>query len=863
MIIVMVLTLVMQVIGQTKPILTGSEALAQILEDAARGKSTIPFELYPYGLLEWLDKMGDEPLYEMFRGSSMEPLALTVEDQASMAWIPPGNFVMGNYMDLDEGVQNELPLHSVYVSGFYIGKYEVTKELWDDVYDWAITHSYSFDNSASGKDTDHPVQMVNWYDCVKWCNARSEKEGMIPAYYTSSAKTTVYRTGQVDVDNSSVNWSSGYRLPTEAEWEKAARGGTSGHRFPWSNTDNITHTMANYYSSSSYAYDTSSTRGYHSTFTNSQPYTSPVGYFAPNDYGLYDMAGNALEWCWDWYGSYSSDSQIDPLGPTSGSTRIARGGFWAGFAIYSRVAFREFLYPVIPIDPTGFRPVLPSTFEWRQAIETQPVQPTYGNCPAKGTNKNSLVLVTHGWINRTFSPISPDDPAWVDGISNVISGYLTSHSLTNWQIYGYKWVDGAWKVFPTHALNNAKQAGEILGDCLGSQGWSHIHLIAHSAGAGLIQAATERIKTLTNTTVHCTFLDPYVGRHYEGVSRYGTNADWSDQYFSRDSLTRNRGLGSLGPLTESPLDNAYNVDVTPLDPNKEIGMKFRSSVTGEMEPCIKTMTSHEWPYEFYSNTITGNITSEYEGFGFPLSKEGGGWSSGVPNYTPGNDPAQILGTPDPSCIEIHDYTPPAWANTVIDFTESPTIQSDTGTIQKWLDSLKLSSGSPAWIATVVSSTNPINMISFDTQFSSTNGAQGLLSVYWDDQVIGSIDERVFTTNHYTFSFPNTTANSGHILGFRLDSFTNIQSIVTITNIVLNQVGVSQPFSLSLTGGSTNGSLIYQLAGEAGFEYHVQASTNLVDWSDIAVLQNTNGTVRFYDPNSTSYPMRFYRGVAPY
>jgi formylglycine-generating enzyme required for sulfatase activity len=80
------------------------------------------------------------------------------------------------------------------------------------------------------------VKAVDWYDCVKWCNARSELEGRIPAYYTDAMQTTVYRTGRWDVDNSSVNWNAGYRLPTEAEWEKTARGGASGQRFPWGNT---------------------------------------------------------------------------------------------------------------------------------------------------------------------------------------------------------------------------------------------------------------------------------------------------------------------------------------------------------------------------------------------------------------------------------------------------------------------------------------------------------------------------------------------------------------------------------------------------------------------------------------------------
>lgn len=233
---------------------------------------------------------------------------------------------------------------------FYMDKYEVTKALWDSVRTWGLTNGYTDLSSGGGKAANHPVQDVSWYDCVKWCNARSEKEWREAAYYTDAVYTSVYKTGTVSgVSAPYVKASAkGYRLPTDVQWEYAARGGATSHRFPWSDSDEIQHARANYYSSSSYGYDTSPTRGYHPSYTNAPtPYTSPAGSFAPNGYGVYDMAGNVWEWCYDWHPSYV------------GSYRVLRGGSWNDFAYLCRVAYRNTYYPDYGTGYSGFRAVLP------------------------------------------------------------------------------------------------------------------------------------------------------------------------------------------------------------------------------------------------------------------------------------------------------------------------------------------------------------------------------------------------------------------------------------------------------------------------------------------------------------------------
>jgi len=236
----------------------------------------------------------------------------------------------------------ERPVNAVTLSAFNMDRTEVTQKDYETllgVAPWTNFGNY-------GKGDTYPAWYVNWYDAVLYCNARSKRDGMDTVYsYTSHTGTpglfsTLYGLS-IDISK------NGYRLPTEAEWEYACRGGLAGNYY-WG--ESIMESIITLY-----AWYTS----------NSLGKSNPVMQKAPNRFGLYDIAGNVLEWCNDWYSSsyYSTSPDINPTGPTNGSYRVQRGGYWASSYTNLRSAYRFYDRPGDETSRAGFRCVQSGAFK--------------------------------------------------------------------------------------------------------------------------------------------------------------------------------------------------------------------------------------------------------------------------------------------------------------------------------------------------------------------------------------------------------------------------------------------------------------------------------------------------------------------
>jgi len=264
-----------------------------------------------------------------------------IADDGSAPDVPPGfvylparTFIMGNAQGL--GDADEFPLHSVTLESFCIAEHEVTQGQFQRVMGFNPSIGY-------GVGPDIAVYNVNWYTAIKYCNLSSIADGLTPVYWINGS-TDPDTWGAVPLVNDNIwnavicNWdANGYRLPTEAEWEYAARAGTNDpdHLYAGSNNpDSVAWYQANSYANA------------HEVATKN-----------PNALGIYDMSGNVSEWCWDWYGAdyYNTGPNLNPRGPDTGIWRDMRSGYWGHTAYYCRVAHRSCNPPDMVSFNFGFR----------------------------------------------------------------------------------------------------------------------------------------------------------------------------------------------------------------------------------------------------------------------------------------------------------------------------------------------------------------------------------------------------------------------------------------------------------------------------------------------------------------------------
>ena len=472
-------------------------------------------------------------------------------------------------------------------------------------------YTYDFSGRPSGIEADwvnRPVNYVSSGDAMRFANwlhngQPTGAQGLATtedgAYYLNGATSS---SALLAVSRKS-DWK--WAITSEDEWYKAAyhkNDGVTGNYFNYpTGSDNAPSNALNGNGNNATFHDSGHTIG-------SPYYRTEVGAHvnSASPYGTFDQGGNLWEW---------NEATI------SGSYRGLRGG---SFYVYGgnglHASNREIGIPAGESSNIGFRVA--------RAFDAPPQQPQRPDpTPPPAPSKSNLVLYTHGWNTSEFEFTNPNG-SW----GQLDTALRTAVGGSDWEVQGYGWTQDSGSPFtgPGYALAYAAVHGTSVGDQIGGNpnaDYDNVHIIAHSAGSAFAAAAATRIQALSpDTNVHITLLDPYIGigGGWFGGFWFGTgdwvdgltDADWADNYFTRDST---------GVLTELPLTHAHNVDVTRLDPN--------------FDPVF--LSSHGWPVEWYTETVNGTPRPGSNGYGFPLSVEGGGWNPSA--YPVGNDPAVLGG----------------------------------------------------------------------------------------------------------------------------------------------------------------------------------------------------------------------------
>lgn len=245
-----------------------------------------------------------------------------------------GTFMMGTADNADYSEPDEFPTHQVTISPFIICKHEVTQAEFNRV--------MNYNPSCFANGDDYPVERVNWYNAIEYCNRLSIRRGLQPCYtYTGHSTNPNFWPHNWNTyfhNNIVCNWNAtGFRLPTEAEWEFAAKGGNFDEGYTYSGSNDLSD-VAWYWS-------------------NSDSQTHPILTKLPNQLGIFNMTGNIQEWCWDWYGSYTGTSQDNPRGPDTGLFKVRKGGAWDGNYTFQRITNRTYTYIMYGYEGMGFRVV--------------------------------------------------------------------------------------------------------------------------------------------------------------------------------------------------------------------------------------------------------------------------------------------------------------------------------------------------------------------------------------------------------------------------------------------------------------------------------------------------------------------------
>ncbi len=481
-----------------------------------------------------------------------------------------------------------------------------------------------------------------------------------------------------------------------------------------------------------------------------------------------------------------------------------------------------------------------------------PPQVDCGPVPIASPGKDSLVFITHGWRKITDS----GDFAWVNDMATVISNRLFDTGQSNWDVVSYNWSAGLYSsltLLPDTALMNGYTRGHCLGESIRTQAWTHVHLIGHSAGSAVIQGIADALDG-SGKTVHTTFLDPFLSLFtatFYGRTHYGTHADWSDNYFAHDITTK---------FTEGKVNNTHNVEVTWLDPQKNTvprlcAIPFSNPSETSMHQCgyLSASSRHEWPHEFYLKSVSNGFAS-YPDYGFVRSKEGGGWDNRS-SYQTGNPPVNLgdlsetFAAPDLTLIA-----------TPLQLTDLP--KATSGSVSVSSSTLTLVTASPAWISLGLTITNQVNAVVFDAAFTNGGGSEGLLSVYWDTNEVGIVDERVAGTSWQTYTMPLPFVEVGgvHLLGLRLDPYSTTNSSLVITNVQTAWITTQDP-TVSMSVDTNTQLPMLTLNGFPGAPYLVESSTNLLNWTNVGVFSSTNTIMHYVDPGSSTNQQQFYRARA--